>query len=520
MDGSASSRETCFERLYRAHVDAVYRYALRREPAAADDIVADAFLAAWRRLDDIPAGMELPWLLGAARRSHANARRGTRRRQALTERLRGTATREHDIREPSTTSMDPAVEAALACLPARDKELLMLVAWDGLDTEGGALARTWRCGCTAPASASCGSWSGWSSTRRRRIRKRRKADMRDSGIARLKQADPARGAALPRSHKEALLERLLDADLTRESAPARRGPRGRLAVRPVSVGLSVLVAFVVAATVLFGGGAREGGVATAAAALREAAAVARAQPPTPVPGAGQYLYVKVRNVPVLALASSPPFARPIRSRADYGFSVAVPNVQETWQGPDGGRQRISNEPARFPTAGDRQAWIAAGRPELPGGDVLVHRLGDAEPLDLPTDPDALYERLEREAADRGSARHAYMFGALVGDTLSEWRASPAQRAALLDVAARIPGVELLGRRTDPAGREGLAFAMRDEADSNRVTLIIDPDTADLLAKTSVGLPGGPIPAGTVTSTQTYGTPKLVDAIGERGPLEP
>ena len=45
--------------------------------------------------------------------------------------------------ELPSTSIDPAVQAALACLTARDRELLMLVAWDRLDAAG--LAATIGC---------------------------------------------------------------------------------------------------------------------------------------------------------------------------------------------------------------------------------------------------------------------------------------------------------------------------------------------------------------------------------------
>jgi hypothetical protein len=58
--------------------------------------------------------------------------------------------------------------------------------------------------------------------------------------------------------------------------------------------------------------------------------------------------------------------------------------------------------------------------------------------------------------------------------------------------------------------------MRDEHDPFRITLIVDPDSAQLLAKTMVTLPGNPIPAGTVTASQTFDTPRIVGAIGERG----
>jgi RNA polymerase sigma-70 factor (ECF subfamily) len=120
------------EHLYRRHVDAVYRYALRRDPGAAEDVVADVFLVAWRRLDDVPAEAELAWLLGVARRVLANGRRSGRRQEALRERL----ARE---REPLGAGpldgllVDAAIHQALACLPERDRELLLLIAWEDLD---------------------------------------------------------------------------------------------------------------------------------------------------------------------------------------------------------------------------------------------------------------------------------------------------------------------------------------------------------------------------------------------------
>jgi RNA polymerase sigma factor (sigma-70 family) len=135
METIPASRVERFERLYRAHVDAVYRYALRRNPGAADDVVAEAFLVAWRRLEDVPAEAERPWLLGVARRTHANARRSARRQSALAERL-GELARPGEGPSMAEHTGDDALHAALACLPPRDQELLMLVAWDGLDNAG------------------------------------------------------------------------------------------------------------------------------------------------------------------------------------------------------------------------------------------------------------------------------------------------------------------------------------------------------------------------------------------------
>lgn len=62
-----------FERLYPAHAAAVWGYAARRtgSDAVADEIVSDAFLLVWRRLEDVP-DRPVPWLLGVARRALAN----------------------------------------------------------------------------------------------------------------------------------------------------------------------------------------------------------------------------------------------------------------------------------------------------------------------------------------------------------------------------------------------------------------------------------------------------------------
>jgi RNA polymerase sigma-70 factor (ECF subfamily) len=73
------------------HAGFVLAYARRRtDSATADDVVADVFLTAWRRLADVPSD-PLPWLLGIARRILANRRRGEARTAALHHRLATTA---------------------------------------------------------------------------------------------------------------------------------------------------------------------------------------------------------------------------------------------------------------------------------------------------------------------------------------------------------------------------------------------------------------------------------------------
>jgi RNA polymerase sigma-70 factor, ECF subfamily len=119
-----------FEHVYQDCYAAVQRYVARRvAPEAIQDVVSDTFLTAWRRYGEL-RGEPLPWLLGIARRTAANQRRGGARRDALRERLSS----ERSVYAPHGLSdSDPLLAAALARLSERDREALTLVAWDGLE---------------------------------------------------------------------------------------------------------------------------------------------------------------------------------------------------------------------------------------------------------------------------------------------------------------------------------------------------------------------------------------------------
>ena len=132
MSGLTACRRERFESLFDDHYGAVAGYARRRSgPGDVDDVVAETFLTAWRRLEEVP-GDAKPWLLGVARRVLANQRRAASRRAALADRV---------AHEPQSVTAMPesmAVLRALAALSEGDREVLLLAAWDGLSSQEAA----------------------------------------------------------------------------------------------------------------------------------------------------------------------------------------------------------------------------------------------------------------------------------------------------------------------------------------------------------------------------------------------
>ena len=120
-----------FEALFREHVAGVASYCrwCLRSRGDAEDAVAEVFLVAWRRLDDVPTGeASRRWLYATARRVVANEARGAARRSKLNEKLNGqpVATKQGE-EEP----LAEQVHEALAALAPRDRELLFLAECEG-----------------------------------------------------------------------------------------------------------------------------------------------------------------------------------------------------------------------------------------------------------------------------------------------------------------------------------------------------------------------------------------------------
>lgn len=138
MSSAAHDR---FEHVTRTLGPRVLGYLARRtaQPADAADLLADVLLIAWRRIDDVPADDEqaFAWLLGVARRVAANHGRGRRRRNALADRLRTALQHAAPVADGAEARL---VGDALARLKAGDRELITLIAWEGLSPSEAARA--------------------------------------------------------------------------------------------------------------------------------------------------------------------------------------------------------------------------------------------------------------------------------------------------------------------------------------------------------------------------------------------
>ncbi len=131
-----TERERRFRDAYTTAYPDLLRFVSRRvHPSHAEDVVAETFLVAWRRLDDLPddPGGARAWLFGTARRYLLNDRRGDRRRGALAVRIADEAARAPDQGfDPDMVARRLDLAAAWRLLTPADQEVIALTAWDGL----------------------------------------------------------------------------------------------------------------------------------------------------------------------------------------------------------------------------------------------------------------------------------------------------------------------------------------------------------------------------------------------------
>ncbi|SBT49901.1 CU044_5270 family protein [Micromonospora auratinigra] len=251
-------------------------------------------------------------------------------------------------------------------------------------------------------------------------------------------------------------------------APARRGRPGRRLLAGVAVAAAVVAGVVVAPSVLPLGS--DGPSSTAAAAvLNRTAAAAERAPAPPVPRPDQFVYY-----------------REIGSQRGCGLSY------ELWQAADGRRAgRVvradgvtvprpdwRGDPFVLPVQqGCRRMTLDETVPPATRGDWETPTA--AFVAGLPTDPEALYERVLRDVTaagfeDRDQRTFEYLAALL-------WSGSPyltpRLRATAMRALSRVPGIRNHGSETDALGRRGIAIGGPLKSDYR---LILDAGTGQLL----------------------------------------
>jgi len=130
------ARKARFEAIWAEHSLKVRAYCMRRVASHdADDVAAEIFLVVWRRIDEIPpAPKTLLYIYGIAGKVVSNHTRSFRRRSRLDEKLRnlGVAPPVDPALLVVQSSDDAEVASAVRNLSRRDREIVMLYAWEDL----------------------------------------------------------------------------------------------------------------------------------------------------------------------------------------------------------------------------------------------------------------------------------------------------------------------------------------------------------------------------------------------------
>ena len=151
MSGPEAGRERLRVALLANGPD-LLAYLERRVEIADDaaDVLSETMLVAWRRVSALPADPTRArmWLFVTARNCLANHARGARRREALGASLRSRMETSAPSSAFDTDDAARDVRDAVGRLPADQRELVMLIHWDGL-----SIAEAARLTGTRPSTA-------------------------------------------------------------------------------------------------------------------------------------------------------------------------------------------------------------------------------------------------------------------------------------------------------------------------------------------------------------------------------
>jgi RNA polymerase sigma-70 factor (ECF subfamily) len=129
-------KETRFRALFSENYLQLAGYARHRglNVEETDDLIASTFEVVWRRFENVPAGDEaVLWLYGIAYNQLRNLRRSKRRQTRLAARILPIASMP-DSADPSDILVE-TIRAALRALALEDREVILLVAGEGLSAE-------------------------------------------------------------------------------------------------------------------------------------------------------------------------------------------------------------------------------------------------------------------------------------------------------------------------------------------------------------------------------------------------
>ena len=121
-----SDAEARFREVF-VHLPEVVAYARRRGSRDPEAIGAEVLTIAWRKLADVPIDDARPWLYATARNLVHSERR--KARQSDCGDARATEVTEAEL---GASLLDPELTRALSVLSVRDREALLLVAWEDL----------------------------------------------------------------------------------------------------------------------------------------------------------------------------------------------------------------------------------------------------------------------------------------------------------------------------------------------------------------------------------------------------
>lgn len=324
------------------------------------------------------------------------------------------------------------------------------------------------------------------------------------------------------------------------SRPRKRWGRASVAALAAAVVLALTLPFVLPGDV-------PGGADPAAAAvLHRFSSLALESPEESGPQPGQYIYEKTESRALYAFVSS---------GTGISFRYWVPTEGESWLGTDGSglaRGRVGQP--TFLTPQDRAAYEAYLDSGMMGQEWSGFEWGRSQDdryrpgeliffdfSDLPTDVDVLKGMLERREIIGGPPGDWETFN-LAADTLTWGYAPPQLRAALYQVMAELPGVELIGRTQDALGRVGIAIGYTHD-DDQRQEVVFERTAGAVLERrwvsvsgdseppspedvcsggspgtcgaTEIAIAGPPGSMSNVTTYEVYG--KVVDEVGGAPP---